>query len=155
MKPIERRHLFISNSSPTKLERSKLDLAWHARLQQIDGVPSMPSEDLTQERRSRCRRAAALAEVCEHVRAPVGADGAGAGGGGRHLDAIVVGGECVPDALLALRAAPVQRNVVALAVRRVLPVAKTAVVAARPRTRAGGVRGDGCSSFLLVPCSHQ
>jgi len=120
-----------------------------------EGRRPVRSEGLTQECRSRRRRAAALAEVCEHVRAPVGADGAGAGGGGRHLDAIVVGGERVPDALLALRAAPVQRNVVALAVRRVLPVAKTAVVAARPRTRAGGVRGDGCSSFLLVPCSHQ
>ena len=120
-----------------------------------EGRRPVRSEGLTQERRSRRRRAAALAEVCEHVRAPVGADGAGAGGGGRHLDAIVVGGERVPDALLAFRAAPVQRNVVALAVRRVLPVAKTAVVAARPRTRAGGVRGDGCSSFLLVPCSHQ
>ena len=73
-----------------------------------EGRRPVRSEGLTQERRSRRRRAAALAEVCEHVRAPVGADGAGAGGGGRHLDAIVVGGECVPDALLALRAAPVQ-----------------------------------------------
>ena len=115
----ERRHLFIS--SLTKLERSKLDLAWHARLQQIDGVPSMPSEDLTQERRSRCRRAAELAEVCEHVRAAVGADGDGA---------IVVGGERVPDALLAVRVAPVLRNVIAPALRRERPVANAAVVAA-------------------------
>jgi len=93
-------------------------------LQQIDSGPSMPSEDLTQERRSRRRRAAALAEVCEHVRAAVGADGAGA---------IVVGGERVPDALLALRVAPMRRNVIAPALRRDHPVANTAVVAARPR----------------------
>ena len=84
----------------------------------------MPSEDLTQERRSRRRRAAALAEVCEHVRAAVGADGAGA---------IVVGRERVPDALLALRVAPVRRNVIAPTLRRERPVANAAVVAARPR----------------------
>ena len=139
MKPIERRHLFISNSSSTKLERSKLDLAWHARLQQIDGVPSMPSEDLSQERRSRCRRAAELAEVCEHVRAAVGADGA--------AGAIVVGGERVPDALLALRVAPMRRNVIAPALRRHHPVANTAVVAARPRA--------WCADACLVKMSSS
>jgi hypothetical protein len=81
----------------------------------------MPSEAPTQERRLRRRRrrwrAALLAEVCENVIAAVGDDGARAD----------------HDAVLALRVAPVHRDIIALAVRRQLPVTKTAVVAARPR----------------------
>jgi hypothetical protein len=37
------------------------------------------------------------------------------------------------DAVLALRVAPLHRDVIALAIRRELSVANTAVVAARPR----------------------
>ena len=94
---------------------------------QIDGVDPMPSEDTTQERRLRRRRrcAAALAEVCENVRAAVGDDGAGAAAGRNPCTEL--------DALLALRVAPAHRDVIALALRRELPVANTAVVAARPR----------------------
>jgi len=87
----------------------------------------MPSEDTTDERLRRWRRrrrAAALAEVCKNVGAGVGDDGAGAAAGRN--------GELVLDALLALRVAPARRDVVALALRRELLVANTAVVAARP-----------------------
>lgn len=100
-----------------------MPLAADRRRRPID--VQMPSEHLTQERRSRRRRAAALTEVCDHVRAVVGADGAGS---------IVVagGGERVGDALVALGVAPVRRNVIAPALRRDHPVANTAVVAARP-----------------------
>ena len=80
----------------------------------------MPSQAPTkQERRLRRRRqrAALLAEVCEDIIAAVYDDRARAD----------------LDAVLALRVAPIHRDVIALAVRRQLPVAKTAVVAARPR----------------------
>jgi hypothetical protein len=91
-------------------------------------------EDTTQQRRLRRRRlrAAGLAEVCENVITAVGDDGAGAHAGTNSCTDL--------DAVLALRVAPVHRHVIALALRRLLPVASTAVVAARPRRAwcAGG-----------------
>ena len=83
------------------------------------------TEECRFRHRRRRRRAALLAEVSEDVIAAVGDDGAVAAAGtnsGTDLDAV-----------LALRVASVHRDVIALAVRRQLPVAKTAVVAARPR----------------------
>jgi hypothetical protein len=73
-------------------------------------------------------RAAALAEVCENVVTAVGDDGAMAHAGTNSCTDL--------DAVHALRMAPVDRHVIALALRRLLLVASTAVVAAGPGRRA-------------------
>jgi hypothetical protein len=126
----ERRHLFYFFSL-TKLERSQTRHGTHAC--SSDLRRPTPSEDTTQERglRRRRRRAAVLAEVCENVRAAVDDDGAGAAAGTNPSTDL--------DALLALRVAPTCRDVLALALRRELLVASTAVVAARPRRAWCGV----------------
>ena len=119
----ERRHLFYFFSDEAREKQTRLGM--HAC--SADRRRPMPSEDTTQERRLRRwrRRAATLAEVCENVRAAVGDDGAGAAAGRNPCTEL--------DALLALRVAPAHRDVIALALRRELLVANTAVVAARPR----------------------
>jgi hypothetical protein len=87
----------------------------------------MASEEDTTTQQLRLR-AAVLAEVCENVITAVGDDGAGAHAGTNSCTDL--------DAVHALRMAPVHRHVIALALRRLLPVASTAVVAARPGRRA-------------------
>lgn len=81
---------------------------------EVAGIHSFIHSD---GRRRRGPRAAALAEVGEHVGAPV--DGRLVGGG-------------ILDAVHARWVATLVQEVQALALRRVLPVADAAVVAARP-----------------------
>ena len=92
----------------------------------MDACSRLASEATTQERRLRGGGACSvIVEVCEDVIAAVGDDGAMAAVGMNPCTDL--------DANLALRLAPLHRDILALAVRRELPVTNTAVVAARPR----------------------
>jgi len=82
----------------------------------MDACSRLASEATTQERRLRGGGA------CSVI---VGDDGAMAAVGMNPCTDL--------DANLALRVAPLHRDILALAVRRELPVTNTAVVAARPR----------------------